>query len=163
MAARTMMIEITIINSSNVNPAIFALPVTVLLSIQSCIFRIRPNVKNILPAPRVTTRRIVSRAELPIGLTGHRIDRHSAQINLLLSGQLATVGCIHALLPASAGRVSRYHIDAIDERVQIRRKPIGIIDAKDRAIADHYLAARIDEHTLLNLRLLLRRQRGPGA
>src|ERR1700752_122122 len=146
-----MMIEITIINSSSVNPAAcqrplahFALPVTVLLSIQCRISRLRAYIEKVLTAPGAAIRRVVTRTKFPVGLSGHRIDRQTPQVDFLFGGQLAYFGCIYALLPATAHRASGYNIDAVDEGLQVRRIVVGIVYAKDSAIANDYFAAWID-------------------
>src|ERR1041385_1358178 len=107
--------------------------------------------------------RVVTRSQFPIGFSRHRIDGQAAQVDFCLSRYLANFRCIHALLAATAHRTSRQHVDSIDERFEIRWKVVRVINSKDRAIADDYLAARIDDSVLLLLRLLLRRKRDSRA
>src|SRR5947207_9013868 len=115
-----MMIVITIINSSSVNPARLRaqgkkvmgkresrgnlggrisfpfsrfpfsplLPVTIFLTIQRRLFRLRAHIKNILAAPGAAVCRVVARAKVPVGLAGHGVDWDAAKIDLLFSGQL---------------------------------------------------------------------------
>src|SRR5687767_9145785 len=149
-----MIIEITIINSSSVNPACAALlnlrracwklPVTVLLSIQCRLFRFRAHVKDVLTAPRAGVSRVVTGPEFPLGLSGHRIDRYRAQINLLLGRRLVHLGCRYVWVSRSRSGKARHHVHAINESVEIRRVAIGIVNAKDRAVADNNSAPRID-------------------
>src|SRR5689334_5103413 len=152
-----MMIEITIINSSSVNPACHLLraccklPVTVLLSIQGRRLRLRAHVENVFTAPRIRIGRIVTGTQLPISLSRHRIDRQRPQVNFLLRRQLPDLGCINTLLSRSGSINSRYHVNAVDERVEIGRIAIRIVYAEDRAIANHDLAARIDQAVALLL------------
>src|SRR4051794_30426419 len=145
-----MMIEITIISSRSVNPASrillpFNLPVTVLLPIQCGVSRLGPHVKNIFTAPRARIMRIERRAQFPIGLSRHRVNRQAAHVNFLLRGQLAAnVRCLDARLSKTTRAAARHYIDAVDQRLEIRWVVIRIINSKDRAIADYYLTARIN-------------------
>src|SRR5215213_5798227 len=148
-----MMIEITIINSSSVKPAVrhllpacFVLPITVLLPIQCSFSRLGPHVKNILTAPRACVVRIVRRAQFPIGFSRHRVDRQTAHVNLLLSRQLAAeVSWFHARHAKTSRCSSWDDVDAIDQGFQIRRITVRVIYSENRAVADNYAAARIGE------------------
>src|SRR2546427_12648998 len=108
-AARMMMIEITIINSSSVKPfdcelriadcglsgtafksairdpksEIF-LPVTILLSIQRFAARLRMHIEDILTAPRGCIDGVVTGSKIPIRFARHRIDRNLPQIDFRL-------------------------------------------------------------------------------
>src|ERR1043166_7747801 len=109
-----MMIVITIINSSRVNPggrrqtaggrtkerrfpsscllptsaASGSLPVTIFFTIQSCIFRLRAHIKNVFAAPGIGVCRVVTRTHVPVSLARHRIDRDTAKINFLFRRKL---------------------------------------------------------------------------
>src|SRR6185295_19576047 len=67
-----------------------SLPVTVFLTIQRSIFRLRAHIKKVLTAPGIAIGRVVAGAKLPLGIAGHWIDGNATQIDFLLCGELAT-------------------------------------------------------------------------
>src|SRR5215203_2462320 len=96
MAARMMMMEMTIISSSSVNPRAIherrseprfkcasTLPITVLLSVQCLFFRLGTHVEDVLAAPRSRVGGVVRRSQLPIGFPRDRVDGQPSQVDLL--------------------------------------------------------------------------------
>src|SRR6185503_1131732 len=151
-----MMIEITIINSSSVKPACptvlrllracLKLPVTVLLSIQCRRFRLRADVENVFTAPRTGVGRVVTRTQLPISFSRHRIDRQRPQINLLLGGCLAQLRRGYVRISETRIETTRHDVHAGNQGFEVGRIMIRIIYAEDGAVANHDSAAWIDDH-----------------
>src|SRR5437588_12690749 len=182
-----MMIEMTIINSSNVNPAatrktrwaesnlllccllppascLPCLPVTIRLSIERFAAGRRMYIEDILAAPRGGSDGIVTGSKVPIRLAGQRVDRNLPQIDFRLRyGRFLgrRLGCrvIQIATSAQTSDGNRQDADTFHQSVKIRRIAIGIVSRENRLIRDHHPHARIGERVCpSSLRILIRWQ-----
>src|SRR5215213_384875 len=126
------------------------LPVTVLLPVERLAAGLRAHVEDVgRAAGAAVVGRLKARQDAPVALARYRVDGNLAQVDFLLRDEAAAVGGRAAVLGADAAELvrgrslTRDHVHAVNERLQVGRVAVDVFDVEDFAVGDDDVAARV--------------------